>query len=190
MSKKQTIEKLLDAAELLTQTVGLNAFSYKHLAAQVGIKTASIHYHFPSKHDLIVALVGRYIERFVELLETIDATQGSGLKRLQAFCRIFVETYENNKMCPCAMLASELMSVNQSTHDKLKYFFQVTEQWLSKTLQLAVTQGEVSKRLDPSNASKHLLATLEGGMLIARAKSDVDYFKRLIALHMELITKA
>jgi AcrR family transcriptional regulator len=52
-----TRESLLAAAVELLRSVGYASFSYRDLADAVGIRTASIHYHFPSKSDLGVALV-------------------------------------------------------------------------------------------------------------------------------------
>ena len=37
----------LNLAETLVRTRGYNGFSYRDLAEQIGIKTASIHYRFP-----------------------------------------------------------------------------------------------------------------------------------------------
>ena len=43
---------ILDVAQQLIQTRGYNAFSYADIASQVGIRTATIHYYFPTKADL------------------------------------------------------------------------------------------------------------------------------------------
>jgi len=47
-----TAERILDIAQDLIQRRGFNAFSYHDIAAPMGIRKASIHYHFPSKADL------------------------------------------------------------------------------------------------------------------------------------------
>ena len=44
-----TKETLLDHAQDLVQRVGVNAMSYNDLSKAVGIRKASIHYHFPKK---------------------------------------------------------------------------------------------------------------------------------------------
>jgi len=62
--RSETAEQILDLAETLIQTRGYSAFSYQDIAEALGIRKASIHYHFPSKTDLGVAVIDRYIERF------------------------------------------------------------------------------------------------------------------------------
>jgi TetR/AcrR family transcriptional repressor of nem operon len=49
---KTTKTTLLDVAEELLLTRGYNGFSYNDIAEKVGIRKASIHYHFPSKSGL------------------------------------------------------------------------------------------------------------------------------------------
>jgi AcrR family transcriptional regulator len=74
--KRDTREEILNCAEELLQCRGFNGFSYQHIAVQLGIRNAAIHYHFPVKDDLGVALVQRYRERFHHwsaMLEGVDA---------------------------------------------------------------------------------------------------------------------
>jgi len=48
-----TKEKLLEIASSLIRQKGINGMSYQHLSDKIGIRKASIHYHFPKKDDLI-----------------------------------------------------------------------------------------------------------------------------------------
>ena len=45
----RTADRILDIAERLVQTRGFNRFSYADIAAELGITTASVHYHFPAR---------------------------------------------------------------------------------------------------------------------------------------------
>ena len=80
-----TAHKVLDVAEFYTQTRGFNAFSYKDIQQDVGVKTSSIHYYFPTKHDLASAMTQRYIERFSEQLTQVDLENEKGIARLTCF---------------------------------------------------------------------------------------------------------
>jgi TetR/AcrR family transcriptional regulator, transcriptional repressor for nem operon len=71
--RSETAEQILDLAETLIQTRGYSAFSYQDIADSLGIRKASIHYHFASKAELGVAVVDRYIERFGAGLVAIAA---------------------------------------------------------------------------------------------------------------------
>ena len=60
-NSKRTI---LNLAESLLQDKGFNGFSYAHIASELGVKNAAIHYHFPSKEELGLSVMRRYRERF------------------------------------------------------------------------------------------------------------------------------
>ena len=51
---------------------GVVTMSFRDLAGDVGIKSACVHYHFPTKSDLGEALVDRYSRLFKDRLDRID----------------------------------------------------------------------------------------------------------------------
>src|SRR5947209_18085054 len=53
-------EAILAAAKRTAQAHGYGGLNFRDLAAEVGIKAASIHYHFPTKADLGAAVAQRY----------------------------------------------------------------------------------------------------------------------------------
>ncbi len=48
-NKIETKEKIMNAARLTVQDRGYAGLSFRELAKEVGIKSASIHYYFPTK---------------------------------------------------------------------------------------------------------------------------------------------
>ncbi len=44
-------ESIMDAAELRMRGGGFNGFSFREIADDVGIKSSSVHYHFPTKRS-------------------------------------------------------------------------------------------------------------------------------------------
>jgi len=60
VSPLPTDQRILDAAQQLMQAHGYHGVSYAAIAAQVGIRKASVFHHFPTKEDLVRAAVARY----------------------------------------------------------------------------------------------------------------------------------
>ena len=54
-----TVEAIMDAAERRIRELGYNGFSFRDIAADVGIKSASVHHHFPTKPALAAAVARR-----------------------------------------------------------------------------------------------------------------------------------
>ncbi len=182
-----TAHKILDSAEYYTQTRGFNAFSYKDIQHEVGVKTSSIHYYFPTKQDLALHMVNRYIGRFEALLKTIAQEQDSGIEQLTALSEIFTENLAAGKYCLCGMLSSDLDTLPESAKEKLCHFFNLNEIWIANAIQLAQEQGDVNASLEPRTTAAHFLATLEGGMLIARARGRVKYLEVVITQSLILL---
>ena len=56
------------SAQLREQQRGFHSFSYRNVGAQVGIRTASIHYRFPTKADPTSAIPDRETAQFAAAL--------------------------------------------------------------------------------------------------------------------------
>ena len=69
MTTTDTRETIMRAAGAMVQNRGYNALSFRELAAEVGVKSSSVHYHFPTKGDLAVALARRYTDNLVVYLD-------------------------------------------------------------------------------------------------------------------------
>src|SRR5512144_3174565 len=90
--RSATAEQILDIAETLIQTRSYSAFSYQDIADALGIRKASIHYHFATKADLGVAVVDRYVERFGSALAAMAKDQSkSSLAMLDFYCAPYLQ---------------------------------------------------------------------------------------------------
>ncbi len=175
-----TAHKILDVAEYYTQTRGFNAFSYKDIQNEVGIKTSSIHYYFPTKQDLAITMATRFNERLKVNLGELSQKYKSAMKRLEAFNIMQIDIVAQNKFCLCGMLASDIHGLPKLSNGKLDQFFDLVESWLVEAIKLGQDQGEINASLNPVNVASTYLATLEGGMLIARAKKNTKYLEKIL----------
>jgi TetR/AcrR family transcriptional repressor of nem operon len=68
-----TKDRIMAAARLTVQDRGYGGLSFRELAKDVGIKSASIHHYFPTKGKLGSALAVRYTSDFLEYLDGLLA---------------------------------------------------------------------------------------------------------------------
>src|SRR3954467_4343038 len=69
-------EAILAAARLAAQARGYAGLNFRELAEVVGVKHASLYYHFPSKADLGAAVARRYWQDTAADLEALLARVG------------------------------------------------------------------------------------------------------------------
>jgi len=183
MAVNQTAQKILAVAHKKVQNQGFNGFSYRDLAAEIGIKTSSIHYHSPTKDDLALALVTTYREVFNLKLEKIVAGDGDKKSQLEKYIQLFEDNLAvDNQFCLCGMLASEINSLSDEVKQAIQRFFTDNELWLSQLIADGQKDGSFNTTSSPDVIAAQLLATLEGAMLIARSlkQDNVGKFKQVV----------
>ena len=166
-SNKQRLETL---ATDVVQRNGLSNLSFRTLGDAAGIKSSSVHYHFPEKSDLAQRLIERYAEEFFSQLHDIGKSR-AGLKgKLGAFIALFEDVQTSNRLCLCGMMAAEMEQLNEDNRKILKQYFIDTEQWLADLLELH--RGDLQGQLPSSQLAKALLAALEGALLVDRVAGN------------------
>jgi TetR/AcrR family transcriptional repressor of nem operon len=170
-------EGILDAAERLAQTRGFNGFSYADIAAQLSVTKASLHYHFPSKADLGLALVERYSLGFGKALDDIGARTNDAGEKLKRYVRLYDDVMCSERMCLCGMLAAEYATLPVAMQDELRHFFDENERWLADVLEAGRRAGGLAFRESARKRAQAVLGALEGAMLVARAYGDVRRFR-------------
>lgn len=175
MPATATRTALLDAAQELAQTRGYNAFSFRDLSKRVGVKTASIHYWFPTKGDLGCELMSRYHERFISALTAIDRRRWGARRKLQEFVELFrAALMKGDRMCLCGVLASEFATLPASVQREVRSFFDASERWLAGVLWAGRKDRELAFQGTPEGTARVLFSSLEGAMMAARAFGDED----------------
>lgn len=169
---------LLDSAEKACRSRGFDGFSYADLSAEVGIRKASIHHHFPTKADLALAVIERYSDMFFTRLNAVSADGGTAGSHLKAY----IDTYRGalrggDTVCLCVAFSAGRDSLSEPVLGALNMFHESSFQWLSKVFEAGASDGSIRAVGDPAFEAKACLAIVEGAQLMARAASDVSLFE-------------
>ena len=190
MKSINTQTAILDTAQELIQRVGVNAMSYADISAVVGIRKASIHYHFPTKDDLVAALLDRYNPSFLKLVDLIVASPESAEIKLRRYCGLFEATLssgEQDKACLCGMLGAELATLKNPLVTRVTQFYQDNEMRLAQILTEGRESGLFKFPGDINAMAKLIFSLLEGGILIVRADGGVDQFRAIVEQLLKLV---
>lgn len=171
-----TATRMLDSAERLVQNRGFNGFSYADVAAELGLTKASLHYHFPGKTELGLALITRYAQRFAAALVVIEARATAAPARLDAYAGLYADVLRGRRMCLCGMLAAEYDTLPDPIRERVIAFFDDNEAWLERVLQAGRADGSLHFDAPPRELARLIVSALEGAMLVARPYGDVERF--------------
>lgn len=184
--RRDTAEAILNAAEDLLQRRGYNAFSYHHIAVQLGVRNAAIHYHFPAKEDLGVALVRRYQERFAGWTHEQERFAGAR-DRLQAYFKTYLDFLEADcRCCPGGVLGAEFDALPDAMREQARLLMRDHYEWLIRTLELGRAQGSLCFVGKPEDKAVEIGAALQGGLQIARLAGPERFRQLLAQLALEL----
>ena len=127
----ETKHLLMDAAEIGIRQKGYNAVSFRELADELGIKSASVHYYFRKKEDLGLALVRRYQSRFFEALDKRAEAATSPAGKIAAFCETYRDALVSSEaICLGGMLGAETCSLPDKLAVEVSAFFEANIRWL------------------------------------------------------------
>ena len=143
----------------------------------MGSKSASIHYHFPTKGELGRSVAARYCDRFDQALQSIREDAATAGEQLEAYVALFRDTLvERDRLCMCGMLAGELKTVPPEVKGEVARFFTAQQQWLSQVIQAGIDNKEIAASEEALSWATMFVASLEGAMLVARGLDDFQYF--------------
>lgn len=191
--RSETAEQILDLAETLIQTRGYSAFSYQDIADALGIRKASIHYHFASKADLGIAVVNRYIDRFdAALTQVAGDEQQSSMAMLDMYVQPYLAfARAPDRICLCGALAGEMLALPQELRARVDHFFRTHQAWLTKLLKRGVARGEFHLPAPPAKVARAVFASLQGALLVKRATGDLSQINDVIAvIKLQLAARA
>lgn len=174
-----TSDEIISCARTLIVAGGYNGFSYADIAEVVGVRKASIHYHFPTKLDLVRTLLQRYHEEFEAGIAGMEHHSPDPMDRLRAYIDYWAGCIDDptTSFCVCALLASEIPLLPPDIARELKIHFQALSAWLAAILEQAADQGRIVLTGPTHAEAETLMATVHGAMLSARAYGDTGVFR-------------
>ena len=174
-----TRKAILKRAERYLQDAGCSSFSFRHLAADLGIKSASVHYHFPSKEALGVALLQRYQDAFERWQESRKGS-GSAKADLIEWFKYYEGLSRSGNICPAGAFGAEYSALPVPIKKQVTALEQQLRTWLRATLKVGRKQGEVRADGKVEDQAELVLATLHGGTQVARITGNTKVFDSIV----------
>ncbi|NEJ24132.1 hypothetical protein GR247_28830 [Rhizobium leguminosarum] len=135
----------------------------------VGIKSASIYYHFATKAELGAAMVACYETRVLAAIGSSEDERELTVKLDGIRSAFRAGLARGDGMCLCGVLATEIHSLPPLVVAATRHYFAACNEWLCQALVHAGV-GE------PSRKAFRLTALLQGAMMQAIALDDLAIY--------------
>jgi TetR/AcrR family transcriptional regulator, transcriptional repressor for nem operon len=175
-----TKSQIMDLAENLLLQRGYNGFSYTHISSALQVKNAAIHYHFPTKTDLGVAIIQRARQQFQKWTIHPRMDGFSFPKKLEAFFDIFRDFLKfNGHICLGSALEHDFNTLPETMQEETRAFIADFLIWLEKLFREGREQGDFSFSGSPKEQAVFVLAALQGATQMVRA-TNMSYLDMAI----------
>jgi TetR/AcrR family transcriptional regulator, transcriptional repressor for nem operon len=176
-----TRERILEAAQRLTQTESYDGFSFRDLAAVVGIRKASIYHHFESKEALAKAMIERAQERFARWAGSQSARSPD--ERLAAYCfELYGKLLGAGKgLCPGGALVSGWSHLSDEVHTAVAALLDAHIDFLQSALGDGARTGCFALPANQSLAAtaRWFASTVQGALIWSRATDGYSAFEEI-----------
>lgn len=162
----ETKETILKMGDELIRQKGYNAFSYQDISRPLGIKNAAVHYHFPSKSDLLVSVTQFHIQRFITFKENVQAYDE--LEQIKRFTNIYIETWQQSRVCFVGAIATDWDTINAEAQPVMKQMAADILNWLTNALKNGLTKGVLQFNEEPQTKALLIVTNMMAATQLAR----------------------
>lgn len=173
--------EIISIGDTLLREKGYNAFSFSDISARLKIKNASIHYHFPTKTALGLAIIAEHRKQFETLTE--KNSNKSPLQKLEAFLSIYDVAKSQKKICLVGSLATDLYTVQEEIQQHMKKLVNDILSWVM----LILEEGKQKKVFHFTSDTRTKALMIITNMLAALQLTRLTHQKDFLLIRQEII---
>ncbi|UOG73177.1 TetR/AcrR family transcriptional regulator [Hymenobacter tibetensis] len=183
-----TRTRILNVAEQLLLNRGFNAFSYQHIAKELEVKPAAIHYHYPAKEDLGVAIIQRQRKRLNKWRNLPRLTDLPAQQQLEALFEVYLgHVQHEQRVCLFGSLAAEFRTLPEAMQQELRLLTLELTDFLAGVLEAGRVAGTLVFKGQPTAKAAQVLTTLAGALQMARVHDERQFHLVFEQLRLELL---
>ena len=161
-----TREKIILIGDDLIRKKGYNAFSFSDISKELGVKNASIHYHFSTKTTLVIAIIQKHmalLEKFKRRVEDQDSVQ-----KMILFLCVYTISKSGGRISILGALSNDYYSFEPEVQTELKILTDNTLNWLTDTLKEGKKEGLFRYSTDDRTKALMIITNILGAEHLSR----------------------
>lgn len=168
-----TKSEILTLADNLIRDKGYNGFSFQDISKLIGIKTSSIHYHFPFKSDLGISVIKEQMKHFDKLKN--ELADKNPKEKLEGFFQIYSQIKSDNKVCLVGSLATDFNTIEDNVKAELKKLAQQVLNWVTEILEEGRGKNIFNFQSTPRTKALMIISNMLAIVQLSRLTNEDDF---------------
>ena len=175
----RTRARIVEEAATLIHERGVASTTLEDVKVAAEVSGSQMYHYFPDKDDLVQAVIDYNAEGIVSRNRQVLA----GANGVEAWQKMVITAAKRTKAkggCQLGSLVGQLAESDPEARARIASGF---DQWaaaIGDGLRSAQTEGKFPSGVDPDDLATTLLATLEGGLLLAQVQQSSQPFETAI----------
>ena len=187
LKDQNTKERILEIAERLIMSRGYNGFSYKDISTELNVKNAAIHYHYPSKTDLGIAVIRSARSRFKHWRAMIANQEISPLDMLNSYFETYIKYLNSGEyVCLGGSLETDFHTFPEVMQNEIKEYATELIQWMGALLSSGRKKDLFTFSGRAEDKAVFILSSVKGALQTARVSNRDSFFQVLDTIKNDL----
>ncbi|PKL41407.1 MAG: TetR/AcrR family transcriptional regulator [Spirochaetae bacterium HGW-Spirochaetae-1] len=186
---EMTREHILGTAVSLINTRGFGNTGISHIIEATGVKKGNLYFHFHSKEELGLAIIDEASRQYNDYLKG-KVKGDTCVDKLYSLVDAVFRYHRSRGFtggCIFGNTALEMADTNEEFSRRISRIFREWVSMITSLIEGAVKAGELDSSIVPPALAKHVVALLEGGIMLSRVSKDERDMRQCISSLKELI---
>ncbi|GAB7025032.1 TetR/AcrR family transcriptional regulator [Geotalea toluenoxydans] len=169
-----TREKILEVARELFNSKGFNATTISDLVAATGMQKGSLYFHFAGKDAIAHEVLSEATAEFMDFLSKALGGENPGVC-IDKFFRCALEKHLGTGFVGGCIFGNTALEMSDSNPEFAGAIDAVFDEWINRVevvVAMAQKSGQIRTDISSEALAKHIIATIEGGIMMSRLKKD------------------
>ncbi len=178
--RKDTRERLIDAAYRLALRKGFDRTSVTELISEAGVQRGSLYHFFPGKGDLGLAVLERDRAAFMAMLDSTLSRPGDPAKMLKGFFNAAIKMHRDTGFVGGCLWGNTALEMSDTNPAYAKLVGEVFKEWLARVeavIGRGQDKGEFRTDVTAGDLARLVVAGIEGGIMMSRLTKSPRPFK-------------
>ena len=177
---ERTRARIVEEAAVLIHERGVAGTTLDDVKAAAEVSGSQLYHYFPDKNDLVQAVIDYQADATVSNQRHADLGSVEGVQAWRDMVITAAERVQAKGGCPLGSLGGQLAESDPEARSLIAAGFERWTTEISEGLRSLQASGQLPPGLDPDDLAVTLLATLQGGLLLAQVQRSTRPFETAV----------